>query len=32
MWDEVPTVITLLGALTIIGSALYIGHRETRHK
>ena len=32
MWDEVSTVITLLGALTIIGSALYIGHRETRHK
>ena len=25
-------IITLLGALTIIGSALYIGHRETRHK
>ena len=31
-WNEVPDFITLLGAFVIIGSALYIGHREAKQK
>ena len=32
LWNEVPNFITLLGAFVIIGSAIYIGHREAKHK
>jgi drug/metabolite transporter (DMT)-like permease len=32
LWGEIPNFVTLLGAFVIIGSAIYIGHRETKHK
>ena len=32
LWSEIPNFVTLLGAFVIIGSAIYIGHRETKHK
>jgi drug/metabolite transporter (DMT)-like permease len=30
LFDEVPDIWTLLGALVIVGAGVYVWHRETR--